>query len=237
MEPPTLEARHVARSFRRRCVLSDLAGALARRATREDGRPDRRFLLAVFVAVYAVFVVTYLAVNLYSVGRPAWSPILPGEARIPFVPAFELVYASGYLLPAVAVLWLPDGERFVRLLLAFGLTLLVAYATYLLFPVYLERPPLVVDSLPTWMLSLEYRDPSYNHLPSLHVAISWLVWLSCRTGVRHPRLLLAWVVAVSLSTLFVKQHFVVDVATGAALAVVAWWVAGRISHRNVALGA
>ena len=43
-----------------------------------------------------------------------------------------------------------------------------------MFPVYFERPRLEVSSFHTWFLSLEYLDKSYNHFPSLHVALSWL---------------------------------------------------------------
>lgn len=212
--------------------LARLALRLQIRATRDDGWLDRRFVAFVFVAAYAVFVVTYLAINEFSAGRDASILYLPGEDRIPLVPELEFIYASGYVLPAVALFKLPDAGRFVRLLFAFAFTLAGAYMTYLLFPVYLERPELTVDSLPTLMLSLEYLDHSYNHLPSLHVAISWLVYLACRATVRRPGILLIWVLSVASSTLFVKQHYLVDVAAGLLFASAAWWIAGKIMSQT-----
>lgn len=203
------------------------AGAyLERRGTRPDGGPDRGFFLLVLLAAYALFLCTYLPINLFSVGREAHTLWLPEEKRIPLIPEFEYLYASAYLLPAVAILKIRDAGELVRLVAAFLITLFVAYATYLVFPVYLERPELTVDSLATYLLSLEYLDPSYNHFPSLHVAISVLLFLACRSGVRRPGLFLLVVAGISVSTLFVKQHYIVDVAYGAGLAAGAWKAAG-----------
>lgn len=199
---------------------------LERRASLPDGRPDRRVLFVTLLGAYALFCATYLPINFSSIGRAAHTLFLPGEERIPFVPEFEYVYLWGYVFPVLAIRALPDAERFLRLLISFLLTLVVAYATYLTFPVYLERPVLEVDSLATFLLSIEYLDPSYNHFPSLHVALSWLVYLSCREGVRRPRWLLLGVLALSISTVFVKQHYIVDVVYGVALAGLAWRVAG-----------
>jgi membrane-associated phospholipid phosphatase len=111
------------------------------------------------------------------------------------------------------------------------LAVAVACATYLLFPVYLERPVLEVGSLATYLLSLEYHDPSYNHFPSLHVAISWLVYLACRDAVRLRGVFLVLVIGISISTVFVKQHYAVDVLAGTLLAWGAWTAAGRWAIR------
>lgn len=205
---------------------------LERAATRPDGRPDRLALVAVLLVAYAVFCATYVPINLFSIGRDAHTLFLPGEERIPFVPEFEYLYLWGYVLPVLAIWKLPDARHLGRLLCALLWTLLVAYATYLAFPVYLQRPVLEVDSLATFLLSIEYLDPSYNHFPSLHVALGWLVYLACRDGVRHRTAFLAGVLALSVSTVFVKQHYVVDVVYGVALAAGAWWVAGRLAVRD-----
>lgn len=204
------------------------AARFAARAHRPDGTLDRRFVGATLGACYLFFVPTYLAINHFSVGRPAHVLWLPGEAElVPFLPEAEFVYVLGYALPLVALLRIPDGRHLVRLVVAFLVTLAVAYVTYLLLPVYLERPALEVTSLATWLLSLEYTDPSYNHFPSLHTATAVLLYLGCRTGLRHPTLLASLVAAIAVSTMLVKQHYLVDVVYGATLAGTAWAATGR----------
>lgn len=191
-----------------------------------NGGLRRRFVFAAMTTGYLVFCATYLAINEFSVGRPAHILYLPGEERIPFVPEFEFLYVMGYFFPLLVLWKVDDVVTFVRLTLAFVLTLAVAYTTYFLFPVYLERPHLEVDSLATFLLSLEYMDHSYNHFPSLHVAIGWLIYLACRPRLRRPVILLVAVLGMSLATLFVKQHYVVDLVYGVLLATAAWFVAG-----------
>ena len=189
---------------------------------------DGRRRVAALLGGYAVFCATYLPINAYSAARGVGHRVfLPGEAAIPFVPAMEYFYILGYVIPVVAAVQLPDWTRLTRYLRAFALALAVAYATYLLYPVYFERPVLEVDSLATWLLSIEYLDHSYNHFPSLHVAIVWLGYFACRDRPACRGWLLPVTVAVSVSTVFVKQHYVVDVLYGAALAAVAWRLARR----------
>jgi hypothetical protein len=167
--------------------------------------PERRTLLAL-VSAYAVFTTTYLAINSLSVNRPSHRLFLPGEARIPFVPEFEFLYGLGYLLPILAAWQLRNASHRAQLLRALGLTLLIAYGSYLVFPVYIERPVFVPDSLSTRLLALEYRDYPYNNFPSLHVATAWLIYFAVGAQPFCRRWLLGLVIGISLSTLFVKQH-------------------------------
>ena len=190
---------------------------------------DRRYYTLTLLGAYVVFTVSYLSINVFSLGRPAHTLFLPGEQHIPFIPAFEYLYILGYALPVLAVFQLPDRRRLRRLVWAFAMSLVAAYATYLVFPVWFERPALTVDSFATWLISIEYLDPSYNHFPSLHVATATLLWLALRDRHACRWWLGALVVGIALSTLFIKQHYVLDVAYGAALAGAAWWAAVRLA--------
>jgi membrane-associated phospholipid phosphatase len=190
-----------------------------------------RVLLAL-LAGYTAFTATYVPINRFSIGREAYRLFLPGEERLPFLPAFEYFYVTGYFLPLLLLLYPPDARGLLRLVKSFALVLAAAYTTYLAFPVYLERPVFQPDSLATWLIALEYRDPSYNHFPSLHVAIGCLIFFACRERLGRARLPLAVLVAgMCVSTLFVKQHYLVDVFFGAALSAAAWTLSGREAPR------
>ena len=66
-------------------------------------------------------------------------------------------------------------------------------------------------------------DPPYNCFPSLHVAHSFVSALTClRLHRRLGGVALVAASLVGLSTLFTKQHYVVDVVAGAALAYAAY---------------
>jgi membrane-associated phospholipid phosphatase len=199
-----------------------------------DGRGGlRKGRLALFLAgAYALFAATYLPINAFSVGRAAHTLFLPGEERLPFLPIFEYLYVLTYFLPVFLLVTIRDYTAVRRLVVAFCLTLLAAYTTYLVFPVYFERPHLDVSSLHTWLLSLEYRDKPYNHFPSLHVALSWLAVFASQVSRRSRAALGAVAVGISVSTVFVKQHYIVDVLYGFVVAWGAWQIARLISMRR-----
>lgn len=184
----------------------------------------RRFAL-VLAGAYVLFSATYLPINAFSVGRTSRTLFLPGEERLPFLPIFEYLYVLTYFIPVLLVFTVRDYTRFAHVARATGLTLLAAYTTYLLFPVYFERPHLDVTSLHSWLLSLEYMDKPYNHFPSLHVALTWLAVFGSQLSRRARAGLGALAVGVSVSTILVKQHYIVDVLYGFALAWLAWRVA------------
>ena len=197
-----------------------------------EGRLRKPRFVVVLAICYALFTATYMSINAWSVGRDAHTLFLPGEERLPFLPIFEYVYVLTYFIAVLLIAAVRDYATFCRLLQATGLTLLIAYTTYLLFPVYFERPRLEVTSLHTWLLSLEYMDKPYNHFPSLHVALSWLAVFGAQVSGRSRIGLYVLAAAISISTLFVKQHYIADVAYGFAVA----WVAWRLTPRRAADG-
>ena len=190
----------------------------------EGGLRKPRFAVVLAVC-YALFTVTYLSINAFSVGRDAHTLFLPGEERLPFLPIFEYLYVLTYFIAALLIVTIRDYVTFRRLALATGLLLMAAYTTYLLFPVYFERPHLEVSSLHTWLLSLEYMDKPYNHFPSLHVALSWLAVFASQVSSRSRVGLGVLAAGISVSTLFVKQHYIADVLYGFVLAWIAWRLA------------
>jgi membrane-associated phospholipid phosphatase len=199
-----------------------------------EGRLRKSRFAVILAGSYAAFVVTYLPINEFSVGRAAHTLFLPGEDRLPFLPIFEYLYALTYFMPALLIATVRDYASFRRLVRAYGLTLLIAYTTYLLYPVYFERPHLEVSSFHTWLLSLEYLDKPYNHFPSLHVALSWLAFHASQVSRRSRVGLGVLATSISVSTVFVKQHYIVDVLYGVALAWVAWRLAGsRSDHTRI----
>jgi membrane-associated phospholipid phosphatase len=112
----------------------------------------------------------------------------------------------------------------------------IAYAGFLLYPPSAPRPAAVAgDGFAAWTLRIAYHnDPPYNCFPSLHVAYSFVSALTC---VRvHRRVGIAATVSaalVALSTVFTKQHYVLDVIAGILMAIVAYLVFVRPQRNPV----
>jgi membrane-associated phospholipid phosphatase len=205
--------------------IASLDARLERWMSDREGRLIKSRFALVLAVCYVLFTVTYVPINVFSVGREAHTLFLPGEERLPFLPIFEYLYVLTYFIAVLIIVTVRDYDAFRRLVRATGLTLLIAYTTYFLFPVYFERPHLEVTSLHTWLLSLEYMDKPYNHFPSLHVALSWLAVFGSQVSGRSRFALGVLAAAISVSTLFVKQHYIADVVYGFAVAWSAWQLA------------
>ena len=169
----------------------------------------------------------YIVIAAYADNGVVHRPALPLDDALPLVPAWSLVYGAFYVfLIAVPLFVLQSDALIRRAVWAYLMVWLVAYACFLAYPTIAPRgePATVAgDGFAAWGLRALYgSDPPYNCFPSLHVAHSFVSALAChRVNRRLGWVTLACASLVGLSTVFTKQHYVVDVIAGAALALVA----------------
>lgn len=151
------------------------------------------------------------------------------DDMIPFCEWFLIPYASWFLLlpGTLLVLLLRDRPTYFYLCFTMFSGMSLCLLVYALFPNGLElRTTIEGDNLLCQLVrSLWAFDTSTNVCPSIHVASTMSVQLAIgRSRVwRHRRLVLAasWslTVLILLSTLFLRQHSVIDVVCGVVLAV------------------
>ena len=159
-------------------------------------------------------------------GRPMNAPELDWDRLVPLQPTWALVYGSLYLfLILLPVFLVRQEEHLRRTVFAYLSVWMTAYACFLAYPTEAPRPPAVVgDGFAAWGLRFLYdADPPYNCFPSLHVAHSFVSALACYRV--HAAIGIVAVVSAALvgvSTLFTKQHYILDVVAGVALASLAY---------------
>jgi len=155
------------------------------------------------------------------------------ERAIPFLPWTIWVYISFFLFIGSTVFSV-EKELFWCFIASSTLAALIAWSFVLLLPVSFDRPdPTLIESeLYRQIYTLvQEADPSHITFPSLHVAMTWIcnLLLWDRPG-RNWRVALG--IAISLSTLFTKQHLVSDVIGGVALAWLCVWVVRKFVFAN-----
>ena len=201
-------------------ILATMVAELPWRDARESLKRPYRVTIPMVVLVCLVPLYIFIAAVIES--RPVNAPTTPLDRVIPLVPFWSLVYGALYLVLIIAPVFIVRDEELLRRTVWSYLTVwLTAYACFYMYPTYAPRP----DSIPgsgfgVWGLRLLYSsDPPYNCFPSLHVAHSFVSAFAChRVHRRLGRLALGAAALVALSTLFTKQHYVLDVVAGIGMA-------------------
>lgn len=173
----------------------------------------------------AALVPMYMAIAVVTRGSALGVPAVPLDGAIPLEPAWVFVYVSQWVFSFLPVFVVRGTELRRRAVRAFLAIVVVSYAGFLLYPTLAPRPEAIPgDGFASWALRYVYGvDPPTNCFPSLHVAYSVLAALTAyRVHRGVGALALGWAGVIALSTLFTKQHYVLDVVAGIALAVGAW---------------
>lgn len=162
-------------------------------------------------------------------GRGYWATQLPIDAHIPFCEWFVIPYCLWYpfLIAVGLYLLCRDRAAFRRYMLFLGSTFLLSGLVWLVLPSGQDLRPAVFprENPLTALIAGLYRiDTNTNVFPSVHVVGAvggaLAVW-DCRGSEnrRHLRRgAAALAVLICLSTVFIKQHTVLDVAGGLLLA-------------------
>ena len=212
-----------------------LADARRRRSSAVAARLSQPFPNAAPVLLLAVLVPMYMAIAMFTPGRTLFVPELALDRAVPLQPAWMLVYGSQWIFSFLPVFVVRGVELRRRTVLAYLTIVLVAYAGFLAYPTLAPRPPVVPgDGFFAWGLRFVYdTDPPYNCFPSLHVAYSFLAALTSHRVHRGLGIAaLSWATLVGISTLYTKQHYVVDVVAGIIIAVAAWAIFLRPFSRD-----
>ena len=157
----------------------------------------------------------------------------PLDGMIPFVPFTAVIYLGCYLFWIVNYILIARQEKqeVCRFFTADFISRLICLACYLIYPTTNGRP--VVEAEGFWnqvMRFLYTADAADNLFPSIHCLVSWF----CFAGLRRSNIP-GWykgascvmAVLVCISTLTTKQHVVIDVAGGVALAEFCLWIAKK----------
>ena len=197
-----------------------------RNALRRFPWGELKYVLWLPVYLLSFFVIERVVVTGY---RPTQTWL---DAYIPFCEWFVIPYCLWYPLLVAVGLWLlwKDREGFHRYMRFLALTFFASALIWFLIPNGQDlRPAVMLRDNPLTRLveGLYSIDTNTNVFPSVHVVGSvgaaLAVWDSPRLRA-HP--LLRWGVPVlaaliCISTLFIKQHSVLDVVSGLVLSLLA----------------
>jgi membrane-associated phospholipid phosphatase len=156
------------------------------------------------------------------------------DRRLPYLPRFSLVYFSTYIFVVVPFFFLTDARQFYLMLYSFIAISLGSCLVHAAVPSKIDRVETVTaGGVSGWMLdTFQKVCKPHGNFPSMHVGLSVPVVASgyLAFGPRAGTVTLAWGLLIALSTLFTRQHYILDVLAGLAGGLLVfggvWWAMG-----------
>lgn len=145
------------------------------------------------------------------------------DDQIPYFPyAFDIIYYVGFVLPCLPYFFVANPTNTWIIIWAYFFTLSFSFVVFIIWPVQMWRPK--TSKTPLMKLVHKYDSPS-NCIPSVHCSYATLPVLSALlVGWNAWPVLIgvgAWVIA---STVFTKQHYLVDSIAGIGMAILGFGV-------------
>ncbi len=181
-------------------------------------------------------------------GTTAWA----FECKIPFlddlfplVPAFSVIYvfvSYSFWISGPVTASLTKRRNFVNYIIGLSLAYVVGFLFFVFMPTYMDRAKEGLmnvgqqtdffNKLLAWVYAADGSQIAFNLLPSYHCLISAYCYLGIR---RQPEISkgykvfsFALVIAICLSTLYTKQHYIVDVFGGVGIAVACYAIVEKL---------
>lgn len=174
--------------------------------------------------------------DFFASGAAVQDVSLAVDAHLPFWPGWIWIYLAYFpvcFLPLFFQEVRQERELFMRTAVGFAAQFFLAFLVFYFFPVRMVRPEFIPSSLSESAVAWLYRvDPGFNIFPSLHVANSaFLACLAWRLRGALPGSAV-WLLCllISMSTLLVKQHYLVDVPAGFLLGIGCFMLAYKVNQ-------
>jgi hypothetical protein len=186
-----------------------------------------RWVAGFGVAIFALVGYTWLStwnVIRFTDGLPTQALWTRLDRSLPTIPAAIWPYALYYVLVMLPMFAVRRVRELVEVLTAYFVVTVLAWIVYAVWPVRMEYPHLVCAGVSCEVLTrLWAMDMGVNVMPSLHAghsALAAAIFVTYRS--RAWPLIVAGATAVSVAAVLTRQHYVLDIPAGIALAVGGW---------------
>lgn len=184
----------------------------------------------------------YFGTRSFTTGMRHYSMYTHLDEIIPFVPAFISVYILAYAqwVFGYGIIARENKQIFYRIVIAEIIAKAMALVCFIAVPTTIERPEITGTGV--WDLltvSVYNADAPDNLFPSVHCLESWVCFRGAmylkKPGKWYKYASLVFTLLVFASTVFVKQHVVLDMVGAVAFVEIGMFISGKIQkHRCVA---
>jgi len=190
----------------------------------------------IWLLILPVININYVISNTLSQNGKNLALMLDKE--IPFVSLFVFPYVYWYIYIFIGLIFIlsKDRKRYLRTLMAIYIGMCMCYVFYYLYPVEISRPVIDNNTIANKLVNIIYEnDRPVNCFPSIHVLNAYIIMRF--TKVKDNK---SWFyytniigILIMLSTLFIKQHFILDGVVAIILAEVVILIAKKVEDKYI----
>ncbi|MBP5225083.1 MAG: phosphatase PAP2 family protein [Lachnospiraceae bacterium] len=174
----------------------------------------------------------------------AWECKVPFiDDRIPLIPVFVIIYLFSYVfwICGPLAVSLTKKAHFKNYIIGLSLAYIVGFLFFVFLPTYMDRAkeglmgfadkPGLLNGLLAMVYGADGGTLAFNLFPSYHCLISMYCYLGVRKqpeiskGFKIYSLVMA--ILISLSTVFTKQHYFLDVPSGIGISLLCYWLVNK----------
>lgn len=205
-----------------------------------------RFTYLPLIVMLAMNLLTYYCSKLIShhTGHhEAWELVIGGvnlDRSLPVVPFFITFYILAYLQWVVGYFFICRESRAVgyRIASAELIGKVICMLFFIAWPMWLARPEVTGNDFFSWTTRLIYSaDEPTNLFPSIHCLESWLCFRGAVGLKKMPKWYAPFQLVFSLfvfaSTVLVRQHVLLDIIAGIAVAEIGLFLSKRLRAERI----
>ncbi|WP_066894998.1 phosphatase PAP2 family protein [Clostridium nigeriense] len=160
------------------------------------------------------------------------------DKEIPFISMFIFPYIYWYIFILLGLVFIlsKSRKRYLRALLAIYIGMCICYLFYYLYPVEISRPVVANTTISNKLVNIIYEnDRPFNCFPSIHVLNTYIIMRFTKFKDNNKWFYYTSItgILIILSTLFIKQHFILDGVVAIILAEVVILVSKKIEDKYI----
>lgn len=187
-------------------------------------KENKEYLLSI-ITVLSFNAIIYFLIKLFI---PSYNLITSHiDEKIPLIPIFIIIYMLWYpyLFISYYMVYKKDKLKYKKLIINTAISIIIANLIFIIYPTMVNRPQIEDKGIINKLLILVYKlDTPVNCLPSMHALLSFLIMFTIlfdKTMSNQLKITTSIIsILIVLSTLFVKQHVIIDVISALIIALI-----------------
>lgn len=193
-------------------------------------RKEKLYILLIIVATICAQLIVYAIGDFFGYRAHLLTPgFIDNMISLKTIFIYPYIFWYVMLILVPYVIGLKDEKQFKKYILSIFVCEVIALSIFIIYPTIIERSEFIIRTFSDKLLSYSYAiSTPTKSAPSLHVALSMLFILGTITSreLKLPYKIFVILVSVliMISTMFVKQHYFVDVLSGIGVGIISWLI-------------